>query len=63
MSEKPAPREYDTITYYRGRPVSEMSRIELIAALQDVGQMLERERENHIKTLEIWTKRAKARQL
>ena len=48
-----APREYDTVTYYMGRPVSEMSRVELIAAINELGHQLQFERENHKATIDF----------
>ena len=59
MSDKP--REYDTVTYYMGRPVSEMSRVELIEAINALGRMMEDQHRLHQSELQVWRSMANRR--
>jgi hypothetical protein len=42
-----------TIATYMGRPIAELSRDELIEALEEAGGALLREREEHMRTMGI----------
>lgn len=43
------------ITVYRGRPITELSREELIEALEEVGSDLERERKGRLDDIQFLT--------
>lgn len=51
----------DTILTYGGKPVTEMSREELIDALTEVAGMIDLEREAHRLDLEAWQRIAASR--
>ena len=51
----------ETITTYCGRPITELSREELIEALEVAAKEIANARNNHQKTLDMWSLCNKAR--